>query len=120
MPKGSPHTITGSDGAGAFTQTVDGTTLMPSFTASATPNWSVTVRAHNSVGVGSLVDRGRTLRRVGGSYVPSGHPASKGRPGSSRSMTRGAWSDGVGFPFRASRSISVQTTRGTSALEIKR
>ena len=43
-------TVTGSDGAGAFTQTVDGTTLTTSFTVSATPNWSVTVRAHNSIG----------------------------------------------------------------------
>jgi hypothetical protein len=45
-------TITGSDGAGTFTQTVDGTTLTTFFTVSDTPDWSVTVRAHNSVGWG--------------------------------------------------------------------
>lgn len=45
-------TITGSDGAGTFTQTVDGTTLTTSFTVSDTPDWSVTGRAHNSVGWG--------------------------------------------------------------------
>jgi hypothetical protein len=45
-------TISGSDGAGTFTQTADGTTLTTSFTVSATPDWSVTVRGHNSVGWG--------------------------------------------------------------------
>src|SRR5436309_15814786 len=38
-------------------------------------------------------------------------PASKGWPTSSRSTTSGAWSDGMGFPFRASRSISAHTVR---------
>ena len=32
-------------------------------------------------------------------------------PGASRSTTSGAWSDGIGGPLRASRSISAQTTR---------
>src|SRR5262249_7538923 len=40
-------------------------------------------------------------------------PASNGRPEESMSITRGAWSDGVGLPFRASRSISDQISRGT-------
>src|SRR2546427_10080981 len=38
-------------------------------------------------------------------------PASKGWPASSRSITSGAWSDGMGLPFRASRSISAHTVR---------
>src|SRR6476646_1862290 len=41
----------------------------------------------------------------------SAQPGSKGTPGSSRSRTSGAWSDGIGLPLRASRSISVATTR---------
>ena len=41
-------------------------------------------------------------------------PASKRWPGSSRSITSGAWSDGVGLPLRASRSISAQTVRSAS------
>jgi hypothetical protein len=45
-------TISGSDGAGAFTQTVSGTTLTASFTVDYIPNWSVTVQAHNTVGWG--------------------------------------------------------------------
>ena len=38
-------------------------------------------------------------------------PGSNALPGSSRSITTGAWSDGVGGPLRASRSISAQTSR---------
>jgi hypothetical protein len=45
-------TIIGSDGAGTFTQTVSGTTLTASFTVDDTPNWSVTVQAHNAIGWG--------------------------------------------------------------------
>ena len=45
-------TITGSDGSGTFTQTVGGTTLTAYFNIDFTPNWSVTVRAHNAVGWG--------------------------------------------------------------------
>ena len=45
-------TITGSDGAGTFTQTVSGTTLTASFTVNWNPNWTVTVKAHNAVGWG--------------------------------------------------------------------
>jgi hypothetical protein len=44
--------ITGSDGAGMFTQTVSGTTLTASFTVDYIPNWSVTVQAHNALGWG--------------------------------------------------------------------
>src|SRR5579859_1293699 len=43
-------TITGSDGAGTFTQTVDGTTLTTYFTVDFIPNWTVTVQAHNAAG----------------------------------------------------------------------
>ena len=43
-------TIVGSDGASTFTQTVSGTTLGTSFTVDFTPNWTVTVRAHNAAG----------------------------------------------------------------------
>jgi hypothetical protein len=45
-------TITGSDGGGTFTQTVDGSTLTAYFDVDFTPNWSVTVKAHNAVGWG--------------------------------------------------------------------
>ena len=45
-------TITGSDGAGMFTQMVSGTTLTASFTVDYIPNWSVTVQAHNAIGSG--------------------------------------------------------------------
>ena len=45
-------TITGSDGAGTFTQTVSGTTLTAYFTVDDIPNWRVTVQAHNAVGWG--------------------------------------------------------------------
>ena len=41
-------------------------------------------------------------------------PASKGCPGASRSIASGAWSDGNGFPFRASRSISAQHVRSAT------
>ena len=45
-------TIVGSDGGGTLRQTVPGTTLTASFTVDYTPNWSVTVQAHNAVGWG--------------------------------------------------------------------
>jgi hypothetical protein len=45
-------TITGSDGAGAFAQTVSGKTLTAGFSVDYTPNWSVTVQAHNAFGWG--------------------------------------------------------------------
>lgn len=45
-------TITGSDGGGTFTQTVSGSTLTADFSVDFTPNWSVTVQAHNAVGWG--------------------------------------------------------------------
>src|SRR5439155_195994 len=38
-------------------------------------------------------------------------PASKGCPWWSRSITTGAWSEGMGLPLRASRSISADTVR---------
>jgi len=43
---------TGSDGAGTFTQTVDGATLTTLFTVNDTTDWSVAVRAHNRGGWG--------------------------------------------------------------------
>jgi hypothetical protein len=45
-------TITGSDGAGTFTQSVGGSTLTASFTVDDIPDWKVTVRAHNAAGWG--------------------------------------------------------------------
>ncbi len=45
-------TITGSDGAGTFTQTVGGTTLTTYFAVDFIPNWTVTVQAHNAAGWG--------------------------------------------------------------------
>ena len=45
-------TITGSDGAGTFTQVVDGSTLTTYFTVDFVPNWTVTVQAHNAAGWG--------------------------------------------------------------------
>jgi len=47
-------TITGSDGAGTFTQSVPGTTLTASFTVDYQPNWSVTGQAHNAFGWGPV------------------------------------------------------------------
>ncbi len=47
-------TITGSDGAGTFTQTVSGTILTASFNVDYIPNWSVTVQAHNAAGWGPV------------------------------------------------------------------
>jgi Fibronectin type III domain len=44
--------ITDSDGDGTFTQTVSGTTLTANFTVDWTPNWSVTIQAHNAFGWG--------------------------------------------------------------------
>lgn len=46
-------TITGSDGAGTFYQTVAGTTTNANFTVDFVPNWSVTVQAHNAAGWGA-------------------------------------------------------------------
>ena len=46
--------ITGSDGSGTFTQTVSGTTLTANFTVDWTPNWTVTVQAHNAFGWGPV------------------------------------------------------------------
>ncbi|MBI3869794.1 MAG: fibronectin type III domain-containing protein [Verrucomicrobia bacterium] len=46
--------ITGSDGAGAFTQTVSVTTLTASFSLDYVPNWSVKVQAHNAAGWGPV------------------------------------------------------------------
>ena len=45
-------TITGSDGGGTFTQTVSGATLAASFSVSDSPDWTITVQAHNAVGWG--------------------------------------------------------------------
>ncbi len=47
-------TVTGSDGAGTFTQTVSGTTLTAYFNVDFVPNWSVTVQAHNGAGSGPV------------------------------------------------------------------
>lgn len=47
-------TITGSDGAGTFTNLVSGTTLTTYFTVDYIPNWSVTVQAHNAAGWGPI------------------------------------------------------------------
>jgi len=46
--------ISGSDedGGGTFTQTVSGTTLTASWVVNWTPDWSVTVQAHNAAGWG--------------------------------------------------------------------
>jgi hypothetical protein len=46
--------ITGSDGAGAFTNTVSGSTLTTYFNVDYIPNWSVTVQAHNAFGWGPV------------------------------------------------------------------
>lgn len=46
--------IAGSDGGGTFTNTVSGTTLTTYFNVDFTPNWSVTVQAHNAAGWGPL------------------------------------------------------------------
>jgi hypothetical protein len=47
-------TITGSDSAGTFTNTVSGTTLTTYFSVDYIPNWSVTVQAHNAFGWGPV------------------------------------------------------------------
>ena len=44
--------INGSDGGGTFIQTVPGKTLTASWVVSWIPDWSVTVRAHNTTGWG--------------------------------------------------------------------
>ena len=51
--------------------------------------------------------------RVAMRVSAAAQPASSGCPGRSRSITSGAWSEGIGLPFRASRSISAQTARAT-------
>ncbi len=43
--------------------------------------------------------------------LAASQPASSGGPGASTSMITGAWSEGIGLPLRASRSISAHTTR---------
>jgi len=45
-------TMTPDNGAGSMTQTVSGATLTTYFGVEFTPNWSVTVQAHNAVGWG--------------------------------------------------------------------
>ena len=45
-------TIDGSDGGGTFSQTVPGATLTAIFSVSDTPDWRITVRAHNTTGWG--------------------------------------------------------------------
>ena len=45
-------TINGSDGGGTFTNTIPGSTLTTYFGVNFTPNWKVTVKAHNAVGWG--------------------------------------------------------------------
>ena len=55
--------------------------------------------------------QGRGLVRAAIRSSAPDQPGSNSRPGSSRSITTGAWSDGVGGPLRASRSISDQTSR---------
>ncbi len=42
--------IKGSDGAGTFVQTVDGSTLTALFEVSDNPDWTIQVRAHNAAG----------------------------------------------------------------------
>ena len=56
----------------------------------------------------SCAPRGDAARRR------SSTPASKGCPGWSRSITSGAWSEGIGLPLRASRSISAHTVRAAT------
>ena len=84
-----------------------------------------TVRRHDSrfptpgatiLGSPRLTDRpGPEPQRRGGlvlAWMRARAPPSRGRsgvPGSSRSMSSGAWSDGTGGPLRASRSISAST-----------
>jgi hypothetical protein len=46
--------IIGSDGGGSYTNTVSGTTLTTYFNVDFTPNWSVTVQAHNADGWGPV------------------------------------------------------------------
>ena len=55
-------TVTGSDGAGTFTQIVSGTMLSAFFTVDYIPSWSVTVQAHNAVGWGPV----SAVLRLGG------------------------------------------------------
>ena len=46
-------TIMPDDGSGVLTQTVSGSTLTAYFSVNFTPNWKVTVQAHNAVGWGT-------------------------------------------------------------------
>jgi hypothetical protein len=43
-----------SDGGSSYTNTVSGDTLTTYFNVDWTPNWSVTVRAHNAAGWGPV------------------------------------------------------------------
>lgn len=45
-------TVNGSDGAGSFTHTVSGANLTAQFSVGYTPNWTLTVQAHNAAGWG--------------------------------------------------------------------
>jgi hypothetical protein len=45
--------INGSDGGGTFTQIVSGVSLEASFTVDSTPDWTITLRAHNAAGWGA-------------------------------------------------------------------
>ena len=54
------------------------------------------------------------VRRAAMRPSAEAQPASKAQPGASRSITSGAWSDGIGLPLRASRSISAATVRCAS------
>ncbi len=47
-------TFSGSDGAGTFTQTVSGTWLSLNYNLDPTPNWNITVQAHNAAGWGPV------------------------------------------------------------------
>ncbi len=47
-------TITGSDGAGTFTNSVSGTALTTYFNVDYIPNWKITVQAHNAFGWGPV------------------------------------------------------------------
>jgi len=54
--------ITGSGGAGTFTNTVDGSTLTTYFNVANNPNWQITVQAHNGFGWSPL----STVYHLGG------------------------------------------------------
>ena len=50
VPPSFSRNIQGSDGGRAFTQTLSGTRLTASFTVDWSPDWKVTVLAHNAAG----------------------------------------------------------------------